>query len=76
VPPSGTRLYVGQENWPVHRHPDLLVALEPQETPWLLPLPPSWSATPSARAVQQGSHLRLPLQIVPLPTYASWANPI
>jgi hypothetical protein len=44
--PGATRIYVVLDNWPVHRHPDLLCALEPQETPWLLPLPPTWPAAP------------------------------
>ena len=32
--PDAERIYVIQDNWPVHTHPDLLVALEPQETRW------------------------------------------
>lgn len=28
--PDARRLYVVQDHWPVHYHPDLLVALEPQ----------------------------------------------
>lgn len=74
--PEAERIYVVLDNWPVHRHPDVLVALEPQETPWLLPLPPSWSLTPSPAAVRRWGHLHLPIQLVPLPTYASWLNPI
>jgi len=74
--PHAERLYVVLDNWPVHRHPDLLAALEPQETPWLLPLPPTWSATPSARALRRWGSLHLPIQLIPLPTYASWLNPI
>jgi len=76
VYPAAERLYVVLDNWPVHRHPDVLVALEPQETPWLLTLPPTWPATPTAAAVTRWGHLRLPIQLVPLPTYASWLNPI
>jgi transposase len=74
--PDAERIYVVLDNWPVHRHPDVLAALEPQETPWLLPLPPTWRATPSAAALRRWGHLRLPIQLVPLPTYASWLNPI
>jgi transposase len=74
--PQATRIYVVLDNWPLHRHPDLLAALEPQETPWLLPLPPSWPTTPSASALRRWGHLQLPIQLVPLPTYASWLNPI
>ena len=32
--PDAERIHVIQDNWPVHTHPDLLVALEPQETRW------------------------------------------
>jgi hypothetical protein len=74
--PHAERIYVVMDNWPVHIHPDVLVALEPQETRHLRGLPPSWSPTPSAKAVKQWSHLQLPIQLVPLPTYASWCNPI
>lgn len=74
--PAAARIYVVLDNWPVHRHPDLLAALEPQETPWLLPLPPTWPAAPAAHAVARWGQLRLPIQLVPLPTYASWLNPI
>lgn len=64
------------DNWPVHIHPDVLVALEPQESRHFRPLPPSWSPTPSAKAVGRWGQLQLPIQLVPLPTYASWCNPI
>jgi transposase len=74
--PQATRIWVVLDNWPVHHHPDLLVALEPQETPWLLPLPPSWPTEPSPQARARWGHLHLPIQLVPLPTYASWLNPI
>jgi transposase len=74
--PPGTRFFVAQDNWPVHWHPDLLVALEPQRSPWPRPLPPSWAPTPSPAAVRRWGQLQLPIQIVPLPTYASWLNPI
>jgi hypothetical protein len=72
------RLYIMQDNWPVHYHPDLLVALEPQRLlrRWPRRLPPSWPAEPSAKAKRRWGHLHLPIQLVPLPTYASWTNPI
>lgn len=69
-------LYVVQDNWPVHTHPDLLVALQPQTTPFAFRRPSNWPTTPSASAERKWAHLRLPIQIVPLPTYASWCNPI
>jgi hypothetical protein len=74
--PQAERIYVVLDNWPVHIHPDVLVALEPQETRHLRPLPPSWPTTPSAAAVKRWGQLNLPIQFVPLPTYASWCNPI
>ena len=69
---QGTQLYIVQDNWPVHFHPDVLAALEPQTTPFGWCRPPDWGDTVSARARQ----LNLPIQIVQLPTYASWLNPI
>src|SRR5262249_30365860 len=32
--PDAARLWLVQDNWPVHVHPELVVALEPQEQPW------------------------------------------
>lgn len=74
--PEATRIYVVQDNWPVHSHPDLLAALEPQETtfPWYRPA--NWPTDPSADAQRKWGTLQLPIQLVPLPTYASWLNPI
>ncbi len=74
--PDAECIYVVQDNWPVHVHPDLLVALEPQTTQWLRATPPNWPLTPSAAAVRKWGQLQLPIQAVPLPTYASWLNPI
>jgi hypothetical protein len=74
--PDAERLYVIQDNWPVHFHPDVLVALEPQTTPWPPKRPPSWSDDPSPAAVRRWGRLHLPIQLVFLPTYASWLNPI
>jgi hypothetical protein len=66
------RIYLVQDNWPIHFHPDVLAALEPQEWPWPWARPGHWPPEPSPAARQ----LNLPIQLVPLPTYASWANPI
>lgn len=76
VYPHAECIYVVQDNWPVHVHPDLLAALQPQTTEWLRATPPTWPLTPSAAAVRKWGHLQLPIQAVPLPTYASWLNPI
>lgn len=72
----GYRLTVVLDNWPVHFHPDLLVALEPQRTPFPRYLPPSWPVEPTPAALADYGAWRLPIQLLPLPTYASWANPI
>jgi transposase len=74
--PEAERLSLIEDNWPIHFHPDLLVALEEQEHPWPLYRPPHWSREPSAWAVKRWGHWALPIQLVPLPTYASWTNPI
>jgi hypothetical protein len=74
--PEADCIYVVQDNWPVHFHPDVLVALVPQDHPWPLYRPRSWSTAPSPEAVRRWGGLHLPLQLVPLPTYASWTNPI
>jgi transposase len=68
----GRRIYLVQDNWPVHYHPDVLAALEPQRAPFPLPRPRSWPSEPGPKA----KDLNLPIQIVPLPTYSPWLNPI
>ena len=70
------RIYVAQDNWPIHFHPDVLCALEEQERPFPFRPCPHWSTEPSAKAVKKWGEGRLPVQIVPLPTYAPWTNPI
>jgi len=74
--PDAERLYLIQDNWPQHFHPDVLVALEPQENPWPWYRPSNWPTEPSPTAQRRFGSLRLPIQLVPLPTYASWTNPI
>lgn len=75
--PQAQRLHVILDNWPVHTHPDLLVGLEPQTTPFPSAHPPSWPTTPSARGRRRWrGQPALPIQLVPLPTYAPWTNPI
>jgi transposase len=68
----GQRLYLVLDNWPVHFHPDVLAALEPQAGPFPFFRPSTWPTEPSPGA----KRLNLPIQLVPLPTYASWLNPI
>src|SRR5207248_4519881 len=60
----------------VHFHPDVLVALEPKPPPFPFPRPKDWPHQPSPAAVKRWADLHLPIQLVPLPTYASWCNPI
>ena len=74
--PTAARLWVVQDNWPWHFHPDVRVALEPQEQPWPWYRPARWASTPSPAAQRRWGHLQLPIQLIPLPTYASWLNPI
>ena len=74
--PQAQRIWVVQDNWPIHFHPDVLVALEPQKTPFAFPRPKDWPDKPSPAAVKRWGDLRLPIQFVLLPTYASWCNPI
>lgn len=69
---SAQTIYVVQDNWPIHFHPDVLAALEPQRFPWPWHRPANWSTEPSPKA----RRLNLPIQLLPLPTYASWTNPI
>jgi len=69
--PQAERIYLVLDNWLVHFHPDVLAALELQQTRWELKTPANWPTTPSAKATR----LDLPIQLVPLPTYASWTNP-
>lgn len=64
-------IYIVQDNWPVHFHPDVLAALQPQDLQRPLPVPRNWPTEPSPKA----RRLDLPIQLLPLPTYASWTNP-
>ncbi len=74
--PEAEQIDIVQDNWPVHFHPDVLVALEPQIQPWPYYRPRHWSQEPSSEAVRRWGGLQLPIQLIPLPTYASWTNPI
>jgi hypothetical protein len=70
--PDAQTIYIVVDNWPVHFHPDVLAPLQAQNFPFPLPLPANWPAEPSARAKID----TLPIQLLCLPTYASWLNPI
>ncbi len=72
--PEARRINVILDNWPDHFHPDVLVALEPQESRWPCYRPANWRTTPRREAQRRWGGLRLPIQLMPLPTYASWTN--
>jgi transposase len=74
--PHARRIWIIQDNWPVHFHPDVLLALEEQERLYPVKLPRNWTTVPTQEAIKQCSGWHLPIQIVQLPTYASWCNPI
>jgi transposase len=78
--PDAECIYVVLDNWPVHVHPDALVALEEQRSRWVelmkQRVPANWPKEPSKAAQRKWGELHLPIQLVPLPTYASWTNPI
>ena len=70
--PDAEVIYVALDNWPVHFHPDVLAPLQPQQSSFSPRLPGNWPTEPSPQAKQDD----LPIQLLPLPTYASWLNPI
>jgi DDE superfamily endonuclease len=78
--PQAKRIYLIEDNWPVHYHPLLLCYLEDQETRFELKIPPAWK---SEKVMEESRRIRaslersalLPIQIVPLPTYAPWTDP-
>ncbi len=70
--PQVETIYLAQDNWPVHFHPDVLAALEPQTYPWPWLVPGNWPREPGPQA----KRLNLPIQIICLPTYAPWLNPV
>jgi hypothetical protein len=70
--PDAEQIYAVVDNWPVHFHVDALACLQPQEFPWPPYVPPHWPTEPSSSAIQDN----LPIQLLCLPTYASWLNPI
>lgn len=74
--PNARRIYMIQDNWPIHIHTDVLAALEPQESLYLGQVPKNWPTLPSLKAQRRWGDWNLPIQLIPLPTYASWLNPI
>ena len=70
--PDAQTIYVAQDNWPVHVHADIVCRLEPQTSPFWPKVPSNWPTHARHSAVND----TLPIQLVFLPTYASWLNPI
>lgn len=70
--PEATTIYLVVDNWPVHYHPDLLVALVPQPYAKEFVRPGNWPT----QATRKAPTTLWPIVLVPLPTYASWLNPI
>ena len=70
--PQAQVLYVVVDNWPVHYHPDGLAVLQPQPYASDFIVPSTWSQQPQP-VTSPGA---LPIVLLPLPTYASWLNPI
>ena len=70
--PQAETIYVAVDNWPVLFHPDVLAPLQAQNLPWPPYVPPNWPTQPGKQA--RVDHL--PIQLLCLPTYASWLNPI
>lgn len=71
--PNAELIYLIVDNCPLHFHPSVQAALVDQEHPFELHLPPSWAEVPPK---SEFIGKDLPIQMVPLPTYASWLNPI
>jgi hypothetical protein len=70
--PHSEMIYLVVDNWPVHFHPDVLAPLQAQNFPFPPRLPANWPTKPSKTAKVDN----LPIQLLCLPTYASWLNPI
>ena len=71
--PKAERIYLIQDNRAIHFHANLMAALLPQTVSFVKPLPPKWTGKPSKKI---GTLAKLPIEIVQLPTYAGWTNPI
>lgn len=70
--PHAKHIYMIQDNRPIHLHVRLLEALFPQKSSFDKPLPPSWEKG----STKIGKLPKLPIEIIQLPTYAPWTNPI
>ena len=70
--PQAKHIYMIQDNRPIHLHVRLLEALLPQKSSFQKPLPPSWKK--GSTKIEKLPEL--PIEIIQLPTYAPWTNPI
>ena len=70
--PEAETIYLVQDNWPIHFHPGLIKHLAPQDWPFEFRTHPDW---PQPSEVVREAEV-LPIQMLCLPTYASWLNPI
>ncbi|MEM8863498.1 MAG: IS630 family transposase [Chloroflexota bacterium] len=70
--PKAKTIYAVVDNWPVHYHPDTLASLKPQNFPFPPRVPDNWPKKSSKKV----KLTNLPIELLPLPTYASWLNPI
>ena len=67
-------LFLVMDNWPIHYHPDVLAVLNPQLYQQDFNIPGSWkNLKPKQKYLKMN---KLNIQFLPLPTYASWLNPI
>lgn len=71
--PNVERIYLVQDNRAIHFHANLMAALLPQTTAFVRPVPPNWTDKQSQKI---GELEKLPIEILQLPTYAPWTNPI
>ena len=71
--PEKERIYLIQDNRAIHFHANLMEALLPQAVSFKKPTPPNWTGKPSKKI---GTLAELPIEILQLPTYAPWTNPI
>ena len=74
--PEAERIYGILDNWPIHFHPDVLVSLEEQESPFTWHRPSHWRTEPTEGLKKRYEARRLPIQLLALPTWAPWTNPI
>lgn len=70
--PWAETIFVAQDNWPNHAHPRILAPLEAQRSPFWPNTFPNWSTVERYISPPDA----WPIQLVFLPTYAPWTNPI